>query len=108
MLEETKRSLIGEIKPEDLRELSPTAMQAAKILGMEKFIDLCYILSGMAFYVPKFDSIAGGARDRLITREFNGGNYAELAKKYDLTEVWVRQIVNRDKLMKGQLTLFGE
>jgi Mor family transcriptional regulator len=33
------------------------------------------------------------ARDELIWREFNGRNYAELARRHGLTEMRVRQIV---------------
>ena len=108
MLDETKRAIMSEVKAEDITDLAPTTKQAIEILGLDKFIDLCYILGGLTFYVPKFDRVAGAARDRLIAREFNGGNYAELAKKYELTEVWVRQIVNRDRVIKGQMSLFDE
>ncbi|MEG2344173.1 MAG: Mor transcription activator family protein [Acidaminococcaceae bacterium] len=106
MNDETKIKLIDEIKLEDLQELSPSLTQVAKILGMEKFINLSYSFSGIVFYIPKFDTLASRARDRLIVKEFNGGNYSELARKYDLTEIWVRQIVNRDRAIKGQITLF--
>lgn len=63
-------------------------------------------MSGTTLYIPKLDRIVSPARDRLLAREFNGGNYAELAKKYDLTEVWVRQTINRENSKKRQLRLF--
>jgi Mor family transcriptional regulator len=59
----------------------------------------------MALYLPKLDALIRKIRDEKIRNEFNGGNYRELAIKYKLTEVWVRQIVD-EKIDSNQLTLF--
>ena len=48
---------------------------------------------GKAIYLAKGVAAMLAARDELIWREFNGRNYAELARRHGLTEMRVRQIV---------------
>lgn len=92
-----------EIKIEDI----PDAYQhLARILGIEALIKLSNISGGTMIYVPKIESLFQVARDRLIVKEFNGGNYKELARKYNLTESWVRRLIQQDHMAKNQATLF--
>lgn len=106
MTEDTKTKVKKSVLMADIGDLPPTILTAVEILGVENFVELCYSLGGIALYIPKFERVSGAARDRLIVKEFNGGNYIELAKKYDLTEAWVRQIVAKDRWEKNQTTLF--
>lgn len=106
--EEVKNQLRENVGREDLRELSPVLMQAIDIIGLDRFIDLCYIIGGLSIYVPKFESVVAAARDRLILSEFNGYNYSELAIKYGITEVWVRQIIAKAKFEENVISLFDE
>ena len=46
--------------------------------------------------------------DMLIIREFDGGNYAALAIRYGISEVWVRQIVNQQRVRDNSVSLFDE
>lgn len=100
-----RKELIAEMTYDDL---PPYCLEAAKLLGVEAFINLSDQLGGTSFYVPKFENVIAKARDRIIIKQFNGGNYKELAIKYNLTEVWVRNIINQDRLDKNQILLFEQ
>lgn len=81
-----------EMRPEDL----PGGYRdVARIVGVENALKLSEQLGGLPFYFPKIGSLIVKKRDQYIRKEFNGANYKELARKYGLTEVWVRRILNR-------------
>lgn len=50
-------------------------------------------MGGAAFYLAKGVTVFMSARDRTMCAEFRGNNYRQLARKYGLTEVRVRQII---------------
>ena len=52
-------------------------------------------IGGVQQYIPRGLSYALSLRDAQIWNEFAGDNYQELAHKYDLTEMQVRNIINR-------------
>lgn len=87
-LEEIARDM----RPEDL----PGGYQAiAQVVGVANALKLSEQLGGLPFYFPKIGSLILKNRDQHIRREFNGANYRELARKFGLTESWVRRILNR-------------
>jgi Mor family transcriptional regulator len=94
----------NEIKLEDFKE----HQALAKAIGVEAFIRLAMAAGGTVFYIPKADSLLQPARDRKIIKEFNGYNYKELAIKYNLSETWVRQVIQQDQLNKSQCKLFDD
>ncbi|VFR54777.1 hypothetical protein BRI6_1096 [plant metagenome] len=51
-------------------------------------------LGGRTFYLNKGAAFRLGPRNRRMCAEFHGTNYAELAKRYGLSDVRVRQIVD--------------
>jgi Mor family transcriptional regulator len=61
-------------------------------------------LGGSVMYLPKGLSYDLSPRDQEIFDKFNGRNYYELAREYDLTEMQVRNIVKKglDKLRSRQ------
>ncbi|MBU5441226.1 hypothetical protein KQI79_04140 [Paenibacillus sp. MSJ-34] len=74
-------------------------------IGMEHFFKLAQAFGGRTIYIPKSDIILRPIRDKRIKEEFNGYNHVELARKYDLTEKWVREICGPTQ-DKNQLDLF--
>lgn len=88
-----------------LEELTEPYKDLATIIGLKNAIKVAEKYQGTALYLPKLDPLLRKIRDDKIRSEFNGGNYKELAIKYNLTEVWVRQIVD-EKIDSNQLTLF--
>lgn len=76
-------------------ELPESYQPVAQIVGIENALKLSRHLGGLYFYYPQLDSLLRAKRDECIRKEFTGTNHRELARKYNLTESWIRQIVQR-------------
>lgn len=79
--------------------------EIAEAIGVGNFVKLTQLVGGSTIYLPKTESVVRPVRDAKIREEFNGYNHMELAKKYDVTERWVRQLCG-DGHAEGQLSLF--
>ena len=77
-----------ECLPENYQEI-------ARIAGVDAAVKLSQYLGGSRLYYPKIDSLIRKKRDERIRREFDGANHRELARRYDLTETRIRDIVQR-------------
>lgn len=91
---------IKEIRVEDLPEVYRMVAQA---IGVDNAVQLSGILGGTYYYFPKLDKLLATIRDKKIKEEFTGLNHKELAVKYGLSEIWVRQIVNGDDKRQERL-----
>lgn len=96
----------------ELNDLKEEQRQIAEIIGIDAYLKLTRMFGGTAIYIAKADEIVRRAeRDRKIREEFDGSNYAQLALKYGLTEVWIRNIVYdkameiRQRPIDGQISL---
>jgi Mor family transcriptional regulator len=80
-----------DIKIEDL----PLEFQdMAKRFGIEAALWVIRMRGGEYVYIPRMPSILRTARNRLIRSEFDGSNFRHLARKYHLSTVYIRKIVN--------------
>ena len=95
-----------EVRLEDLK--NQTAREMAEIIGVENTMKLIIVYSSSTFYMPKMDSIYRVVRDRRINAEYNGRNVRELAIKYDVSENWVRRIVEPRGIKGEQIGMFDE
>jgi Mor family transcriptional regulator len=82
------------IKPEQLPE---PCMSIAKEIGIEATVKLVNLIGGEVLYIPKLKYLTIPIRKEMIIKEFDGYNYKTLAKKYDVSERWVREIVKKNK-----------
>lgn len=89
-----------------LEMLPETYQQIAEAIGTENFYKLAEVIGGATVYIPKPESLVRPIRDGRIKEEFNGYNHPLLAKKYGVTERWVRQLCG-DGHTEGQLDIFG-
>lgn len=96
---------LDEVKIEDIPIVNQTL---AKTIGIEAFLKLAMAAGGTVLYVPKLDGLLQPARDRKIIKEFDGYNYKELAIKYNLSETWVRQVIQQDQMERDQGKLFED
>lgn len=64
-----------------------------EIVGIEKALEIARIMGGTLQYIPKLDDIDRKVRNEKIRQEFTGSNIPELAARYGLTEVQIRNIV---------------
>ena len=78
--------------PKQLREM-------ANIIGLKQtltFID--YINYGSQLYIPNLKPILARARHNRIRQDFkDGAGYKELARKYKVSEVWIREVTKPQK-----------
>ena len=76
--------------------------QIAEIIGIDAYIKLVRNFGGTSIYIWKQDSLIKDIRDKKIRSEFNGSNYSLLAKKYNLTDRTIRDIVD-NRALDGQI-----
>lgn len=95
-----------------IEDLSEEQREIAELVGMEGYIRLSKVYGGTTVYIAKAEEVARRSdRDERIREEFNGTNYSELAIKYRLSEMWVRNIVSekaeeiRNAPFKGQMNI---
>lgn len=74
-----------------------------EIVGIEKALEIARIMGGTLQYIPKLDDIDRKVRNEKIRQEFTGFNIPELASRYGLTEVHIRNIV---KIRQGTIEDF--
>ena len=77
----------------ELQDLKEDYLEMAEIIGLDNYKKLVDRYNGASVYIPTVDRLTKKDRDTLIREEFNGGNIRELAKKYHLSENWIREIV---------------
>ena len=75
-----------ELLPEGYREL-------IEVIGLRAAVKLSEAFGGTHTYIPKMDKILQRVRDTKIRAEFTGFNHRDLARKYHLSETWIREIV---------------
>lgn len=78
----------------------------AEIIGVEATLQLSEYLGGTRFYFRKLDGLLMDKRDEQIRKEFTGNNHLPLARKYNLTETRIRDILrgksSQCKLFDGE------
>lgn len=62
-------------------------------IGMDSFKKLVELLCGSCLYIPKEVSLTRPVRNRIIRERFNG-DYKFLARKYNISEAQIRNIVD--------------
>ncbi len=95
---------VNDLSANDLPE---PLCKIANLIGVRNAVILSQNYGGVTFYLPKTDSALRMIRDRKIKAEFNGYNYKELAIKYSITEMWVRNIVAGHPKETGQVEMFA-
>ena len=96
-------AIIPEVTMDDIPE---NYRQVAAAIGIEAAVKLSRAFGGLACYVPQVEALLRKKRDAAIRRAFNGRNHRALAVKYGLTEVWIRDIVDRKASPADQQGLF--
>ena len=94
--------MLDELKMEDIADEQQRSL--AELIGIENYKKLVEVYGGSSIYIYKRDGFLRQLRDKNIKAEFKG-DYRELARKYNLSEVAIRNIVGEDILMEGQIKL---
>lgn len=73
-----------------------------ELVGMEHFMTIIDTAGGEFLYFPKRSTLERGLRREAIVREFSGGTaIRQLARKYGLTERYIRAILQEEGLRKS-------
>ena len=82
--------MLKQVRYEDMTEEQQMLID---IMGMDAFMELVQTCGGAYVYIPKEDNLIRPIRNRTIRKEFNGRNFKELAVKYGLASMQIRNIV---------------
>lgn len=79
----------------ELDDLRDEQRGIAQVIGMEAYLKLSKSYGGTTIYVAKAEDVMERKRrDERIIQEYDGTNTTLLARKYGLTETWIRNIVS--------------
>lgn len=76
-----------------LEQLRGEQRELAEIIGLDAYKKLVTHYAGSFLYVCKVDTVLKDIRDSEIRDRFDGCNYGQLAREYNLAEATVRDIV---------------
>ncbi|MDE6520395.1 MAG: DNA-binding protein [Ruminococcus sp.] len=79
---------VTQLRSEQQREI-------AEVIGIEAYRKLVDYYGGSRIYIEKSDTITRPDRNDEIRKKFDGGNYKQLAREYELSEETIRRIVNK-------------
>lgn len=99
---------VKELKIEDVPRAFRPLVEA---IGIEAAAALANAYPGMSIYVPKPETLFERLRNDLIRRDLRTMSYREVARKYGLTEQWIRQIGDhaagrKDEIDERQIPMF--
>ena len=80
-----------------ISDLPPQFENIAIELGIDKVKALFKEFLGTSVHFPTEKMIYKEARDRSIMADYNGFNHKELAIKYNMSESYIRSIINNHK-----------
>ena len=92
----------------DTGQLTGEQRELAETIGLDAYRQLVKNYGGMHIYICKSETVLREIRNDEIYDNFNGTNYRELAKKYNLSEKTVREIIAERKNIHidGQIKFF--
>ena len=65
------------------------------VIGIDAFKGLVKLAGGSLLYIPNESNLVKPIRNRMIKDEFKG-SYREISMKYGISEVQVRNIINKE------------
>ncbi len=86
-----QQNLLTQVKIDDLPE---GCQDIAQVIGLKIVIDLIDYAGGSSLYFPSKSSVVKNARNRMIKQNFDGTNYKQLSKKFGMSDVQIRKILN--------------
>ncbi len=94
---------IDDITIENLKE---EQKELAELIGIENYIKVVKYFGGSSIYIHKANTLSKYIRDEQIKKDFDGVNYKKLSSKYNLSVNHIREILDKDRLNRLQVTLF--
>ncbi|MBC5996562.1 DNA-binding protein [Romboutsia ilealis] len=75
-------------------DLPKGVMDIVETIGIDAFKDLVKLAGGSNLYIPNESSLIKTYRNKIIKKEFNG-DYKSISRKFGISEVQVRNIINK-------------
>lgn len=103
---------MSEEKKIRVQDLYGVQRDIAETIGIDSYIKLTKTFGGDNIYIQKHSEVVKIERNAEIREKFNGYNSEELAKKYDLSERYIRHLCAdliedmRSRPPEGQMSLF--
>lgn len=92
-LDNFTKDLLSDVLPSDLTE---SQQDLVNIIGMDRFIEFCLkSKGGSSFYIPKLQNLIKYPIYRKIKEEYDGNNLKDLAKKYNVSEATVYNVLRK-------------
>ena len=82
--------MLEQLTKEDLPD---GVMDIVDTIGIDAFKGLVRLAGGSNLYIPNESSLVKSYRNKMIRREFNG-DYKVISRKFGISEVQVRNIIN--------------
>ena len=76
-------------------DLPDGVLDIVDTIGLDAFKDLVRLVGGSNLYIPNESSLIKAYRNKMIREEFNG-DYKVISRKFGISEVQVRNIVNKE------------
>lgn len=82
--------MLDRLTVEDLPE---SLIDVVDVIGIDSFKKLVKFCGGSNLYIPSENNLVRPIRNKIIRENFKG-NYREISRKFGISEVQVRNIVN--------------
>ena len=79
-----------------LEDIPQELVGVADFMGIDKFIEFCNEYGGIAIYFPSKKTLFRNSRNREIINRYNGKNIKDLARKFEISEVQIRNIIRNN------------
>ena len=74
-------------------DLPESLVDIVDVIGLDSVKDLIKLAGGSSIYIPSENSVIKPVRNKIMKDTFNG-SYKELSRKFGISEVQVRNIIN--------------
>lgn len=68
----------------------------ADLVGVENILQICKMYGGSSIYIPVYNKVIIGDRNRRIVGEYNRKNLDRLRVRYDLSKEQVRYVLRKN------------
>ena len=76
-----------------INDLLEGVVDVVEVIGMDAFKSLVRFAGGSNLYIPNESSLVKGTRNRMIRESFDG-DYKKVSRKFGISTVQVRNIIN--------------
>ena len=75
-------------------DVPDSVKDVVEVIGIDAFKGLVKLAGGSNLYIPNENNLIKPIRNRIIREEFNG-SYRDISRKFGISEVQARNIINK-------------